>query len=743
MDGSAINPNEINRYEVTEVYAHPEAEADIVLVHVTFSSKDPTKSAKVRILVYGYNADVVALERKSASHDRIHEHAQSLVSSLALERKSEETEENPIIWVAHSLGGILVKRALEISHDYQGKSNDEIRSIAVSTFGIIFLGTPHTGADPAKWANFSSRSPQQAQDLSNSVQTVTSIEPDNTDDSAEYFIKPPGFRPNSIFCGRREELVEMHKMLFDKRRRSQGSSAVLIQSMPGGGKTHLARQYAFEHKHEFPGGVFWIRAKSEEEITAGFWQIARKAALKPSMVNEDPKVLDNPDQFVKLVKKWLNHRSHWLLILDGLDALDVPIRASEPITDRNEHETPLNLSQSSGGSIDLLSDNIDVIRLHSVVQGFFVETLHAKGKLPMWLDRAIGVFCHSFDQANDRITQKTRTGLVEDYRLYEIHGIKLQQHLKRYKKEYIKRHKKEMLDPEATHIMLEDALNAIRSEIQRRTPESSHVIAGGRSEAFQTSIFDRTSSSSDTGIDPETPADKFSLKVLLGSSGNTLNPLNALFIIRIFSNKVENIKKIQFQPQVQPKLPKEDTGYDSDREGSTLTSQPLKSMTPQADSPESPGGPWEVVKPRHTRATAQNLIFTELFELKNQKIYRTRARSFRSATSGLIDPRVTSVTAHGELQQPDNRPQSRGKAIRSIWCQSGSCANISKTSPPPIRAGGPIQDRGAAGNKLTEINLITQAPTYASAVASSTRDTASRHGTEDNFSDTNFKSWIS
>ncbi|KAA8566699.1 hypothetical protein EYC84_009232 [Monilinia fructicola] len=1064
MDGSAINPNEINRYEVTEVYAHPEAEADIVLVHglnghpqhtwtakngvfwpttllpVTFSSKDPTKSAKVRILVYGYNADVVAFGEKSASHDRIHEHAQSLVSSLALERKSEEAEENPIIWVAHSLGGILVKRALEISHDYQGKSNDEIRSIAVSTFGIIFLGTPHTGADPAKWglifqgmvsalmpkkaldsesiliktlttnnetlANInlhfldiyqrfkicmvheslksdfkgtkafvvdqtsaspllpdvsyfgieathsgickyeSKRAPgymnvstklktwaleaspvirarwreekqkriqereaqirelrgqfedptlapgnsQQAQDLSNSVQTVASIEPDNTDDSAQYFIKPPGFRPNSIFFGRREELIEMHKMLFDEKRRSQGSSAVLIQSMPGGGKTHLARQYAFEHKHEFPGGVFWIRAKSEEEITAGFWQIARKAALKPSMVNEDPKVLDNPDQFVKLVKKWLNHRSHWLLILDGihfddslrrfipdsintsiiytsteksvsgdhhfmnpqilklpalsareaqhlllreldkkepflqddlrysmelvqamqflpvvihvisqrlkatdeplaryarsyasapkglrelqaftsvveqleklgayetlnlihilcffsqhvpvemialgLDALDVPIRASEPITgrslnntfkvlnkfaliDRNEHETSLNLSQSSKGSIDLLSDNIDVIRLHSVVQGFFVETLHAKGKLPMWLDRAIGVFCHSFEQANDRITQKTRTGLVEDYRLYEIHGIKLQQHLQRYEKEYIKRHKKEMLDPEATHIMLEDVLNAIRSEIQRRTPESSHVIAGGRPEAFQTSIFDRTSSSSDTGVDPETPADKFS-EGTPWVLGQHIESPQRLVHAPDFLKQVENTKKIQFQPQTQPKLPKEDTGYDSDREGSTLTIQPLKSMTPQADSPESSGGPWKTIRAQESRR------------------YRSRASSFRSATSNLIDPRVTSVTAHGELQQPDNRPQSRGR----LSGQSGArvaLANISKTSPPPIRGGGPIQDRGASGNKLTEINLITRAPTYASAVASPTRDTASRHGTEDNFSDT-------
>jgi alpha-beta hydrolase superfamily lysophospholipase len=80
------------------------------LLPVTFASKDPAKHAKVRILVYGYNADVVAFGEKSASTDKIHEHAQSLVSSLALERKSEEAEENPIIWVAHSLGGILVKR---------------------------------------------------------------------------------------------------------------------------------------------------------------------------------------------------------------------------------------------------------------------------------------------------------------------------------------------------------------------------------------------------------------------------------------------------------------------------------------------------------------------------------------------------------------------------------------------------------------------------------------------------------
>ena len=61
--------------------------------------------------MYGYNADVYAFGGdKSASSDMIHQHAQTMVTNLSLERKSEERAECPIIWVAHSLGGILLKR---------------------------------------------------------------------------------------------------------------------------------------------------------------------------------------------------------------------------------------------------------------------------------------------------------------------------------------------------------------------------------------------------------------------------------------------------------------------------------------------------------------------------------------------------------------------------------------------------------------------------------------------------------
>lgn len=80
----------------------------------------------------------------------IYQHAQSLVTNLAMERKNEEVSDHPIIFVAHSLGGILVKRALELSNDLTSRHADDNRSVYIATYGIIFLGTPHTGADAGK-----------------------------------------------------------------------------------------------------------------------------------------------------------------------------------------------------------------------------------------------------------------------------------------------------------------------------------------------------------------------------------------------------------------------------------------------------------------------------------------------------------------------------------------------------------------------------------------------------------------
>jgi hypothetical protein len=52
-----------------------------------------------------------------------------------------------LLFVAHSLGGIVVKEALRRSHGCETYQS-HLRSIYNFTSGIIFLGTPHGGADP-------------------------------------------------------------------------------------------------------------------------------------------------------------------------------------------------------------------------------------------------------------------------------------------------------------------------------------------------------------------------------------------------------------------------------------------------------------------------------------------------------------------------------------------------------------------------------------------------------------------
>jgi hypothetical protein len=168
-----------NRFEVTAVYRHPQAKADIVLVHGLNGAPAKTWLAPngvywptdllppalhdqhANILVYGYNADVYSgfweRQSKSPSDNFIHHHAQTLVSTLTAFRKSQGTERLPIIWVVHSLGGILTKRALLYSNDLRDANQEDLRSIYVSTYGIIFLGTPHGGADLATWGTIIQR----------------------------------------------------------------------------------------------------------------------------------------------------------------------------------------------------------------------------------------------------------------------------------------------------------------------------------------------------------------------------------------------------------------------------------------------------------------------------------------------------------------------------------------------------------------------------------------------------------
>lgn len=138
------------------------------------------------------------------------------------------------------------------------------------------------------------------------------------DPAGPLLIVPAGFRPNSIFVGMERELDELDDKLFDADSRSRGSACVLLWALPGGGKSHLARQYLYTNIDKFPGGIFWVRAKSKAEIAQDFWVIAQKVALKDVTDPARHPYEEDTEAFIKTVKTWFEEREGWLLIFDGI-----------------------------------------------------------------------------------------------------------------------------------------------------------------------------------------------------------------------------------------------------------------------------------------------------------------------------------------------------------------------------------------------------------------------------------------
>ncbi|KAI8954517.1 hypothetical protein F4801DRAFT_575590 [Xylaria longipes] len=130
----------------------PDAAIDVCFVHGLTGDRDATWTApgqsepwppvllpgrlpKARLLTYGYDAYVV---RKDLTDDR----------------ESCNAPSRPIIFVAHSLGGLVCKEVILQSRNYP---ETHLREIFHSVVGIMFMGTPHTGAWIADWANIPAR----------------------------------------------------------------------------------------------------------------------------------------------------------------------------------------------------------------------------------------------------------------------------------------------------------------------------------------------------------------------------------------------------------------------------------------------------------------------------------------------------------------------------------------------------------------------------------------------------------
>ena len=94
-------------------------------------------------MTYGYDSHVSRFFSGAANQASIVDHARSFLNGLHDIR--EEAADRSIIFIAHSLGGILLKEALRQSWE----SRLELKAVAESTIATIFMGTPHRGSELA------------------------------------------------------------------------------------------------------------------------------------------------------------------------------------------------------------------------------------------------------------------------------------------------------------------------------------------------------------------------------------------------------------------------------------------------------------------------------------------------------------------------------------------------------------------------------------------------------------------
>ena len=70
-----------------------------------------------------------------------------LLNAVSSERRSHSGR--PLIFVAHSLGGLLVKQALIES--WKSEQDGQNRNLHKMCRAIMFFGTPHRGSSDASW----------------------------------------------------------------------------------------------------------------------------------------------------------------------------------------------------------------------------------------------------------------------------------------------------------------------------------------------------------------------------------------------------------------------------------------------------------------------------------------------------------------------------------------------------------------------------------------------------------------
>ena len=101
----------------------------------------PEDIPRARFITYGYDTSVVA----SDNNQGVHELARTLLDGLAIFRQRTQTQQRPLLFVCHSLGGVVLKEALVMSSKATEKKHKKLLEVMIVTYGLVFMGVPNLG----------------------------------------------------------------------------------------------------------------------------------------------------------------------------------------------------------------------------------------------------------------------------------------------------------------------------------------------------------------------------------------------------------------------------------------------------------------------------------------------------------------------------------------------------------------------------------------------------------------------
>ncbi|KAK6613001.1 hypothetical protein H4I95_01345 [Botrytis cinerea] len=193
---------------ITTLYSSDDPEVDVCAVHGlngnAFESWVATKNQKMwlrdilplskpfdkaRIMTFGYSSRL----RDRGNLSGITVWSQDLLRSVSSLRKTKKERERPILFVCHSMGGLVARQAM-VKLDKYG-SQSEYGGISPAKCALLFLSTPHSGSLEADWNDFLTDIAQLTMGIRKEiVKTLGSFNPMSTESQREFMnmnIIPP------------------------------------------------------------------------------------------------------------------------------------------------------------------------------------------------------------------------------------------------------------------------------------------------------------------------------------------------------------------------------------------------------------------------------------------------------------------------------------------------------------------------------------------------------------------------